>query len=210
MSLSRPWLSPAIVLLLALAVVPAGAADETAAPAAPVEAAVAPADVPAEPANAYRLKEGDSIEVSVWREDSLKKELRVLPDGSITFPLVGRVEVAGRTSGEVERQIVKRLQPYLADPVVTVVIAGINGNRVYVIGKVLRPGPIVLDVPTTVLQALSQAGGLDRFADADAIKVLRGAPDGPQLLAVRYNDLIKGKDLSANVELRAGDTILVP
>lgn len=190
----------------------AKAAETKAAEAKPVEAdAAAPAEIPVEvPANAYQLKEGDVLEVSVWREETLRKELRVLPDGGITFPLAGYVAVAGLTSGEVEKKIAQRLQAYLSDPVVTVVVGGINGNRAYVIGNVIKPGPIVLDAPTSVLQALSLAGGLGKFADEDAIKVLRARPDGQTTLPVRYKDLIKGKDLATNVQLKAGDTILVP
>jgi polysaccharide export outer membrane protein len=158
----------------------------------------------------YLLKEGDVLEVSVWQEDSLKKELRVLPDGSITFPLVGRVEVAGGTAADVEKKVAEKLKPYLTDPVVNVVVGNINGNRVYVLGNVAKPGPIVLDVPMSVLQVLSSAGGLGRFADENAIKVLRATAEGVAILPVRYSDLIKAKDLSTNVQLRAGDTLLVP
>jgi polysaccharide export outer membrane protein len=158
----------------------------------------------------YLLKEGDMLEVSVWQEDSLRKELRVLPDGSITFPLVGRVEVAGFTAGDVEVKIATKLMSFLSDPVVNVMIAGINGNRVYVIGNVVKPGPVTLDVPMSVLQVLSLAGGLGRFADENAIKVLREDAHGTLALPVRYSDLIKAKDLSTNVTLRAGDTLLVP
>lgn len=170
-------------------------------------AATIPADTGKPP---YRLKEGDTLEVSVWLEDSLRKELRVLPDGGITFPLVGRVEVAGLTTAEVERKVTAKLQPFLSDPVVNVVITSINGNRVYVIGNVARPGPVVLDVPMTVLQVLSLAGGLGRFADENAIRILRGAAAGVETLHVRYGDLIKGKDLSTNIPLLAGDTLIVP
>jgi len=165
------------------------------------------ADLPA----AYALSQGDTVQVSVWREDALQKEVRVLPDGSITFPLAGRVEVAGLSTLEVQQRLTEKLKQYLTDPIVTVVITGIEGNRVYVIGKVGKPGSLILSTPMTALQALSQAGGLDRFADGNAIQVLRMTSDGRQeLLSVRYNDLIKGKDLGTNVQLKANDTVLVP
>ncbi len=134
----------------------------------------------------------------------------MLPDGSVTFPLAGRVEVAGLAASEVERKIEAKLADFLADPVVNVVITGINGNRVYVIGNVAKPGPVILDVPMTALQVLSLAGGLGRFADENAIKVLRATATGVDVLPVRYSDLIKTKDLSTNVQLRAGDTLIVP
>ncbi|MEW5769574.1 MAG: polysaccharide biosynthesis/export family protein [Pseudomonadota bacterium] len=204
----RAWtvLLALAAILLPPVVTPATAAN-SAEPPKPLERAAEP---PAPARAGYLLKEGDALEVSVWHEDALRKELRVLPDGSVSFPLVGRVEVAGLSLAEVEAIMTERLKPYLADPVVTVVIGGINGNRFYIIGKVNKPGPVVLDAPTTILQALSLAGGLDRFADEDAIKVLRPKLNGVDILPVRYNDLIKARDLSTNVQLRAGDTILVP
>ncbi len=202
MNRSKPLLGLLIACLLFTLRVQA----ETPATAAPAE----PETAASQTKPPYLLKEGDVLDVSVWQEDSLRKELRVLPDGSITFPLVGRVEVAGLTSGDVEKKVAEKLKSYLADPVVNVVIGGINGNRVYVIGNVVKPGPVILDVPMSVLQVLSLAGGLGRFADENAIKVLRETADGTQTLSVRYSDLIKAKDLSTNVPLRAGDTLLVP
>ena len=165
------------------------------------------AGTPGEP---YTLRHGDNVLVSVWREEALQKEVKVLPDGSITFPLAGRVEVAGFTSTEVERLVAEKLKEFIPDPVVTVVITNINGSRVFVIGKVGKPGPIILDMPTTVLQALSQVGGLDKFADSDAIKVLRVTEQGSKIFNVPYSDLIKGRELQHNIVLEPGDTILIP
>lgn len=160
--------------------------------------------------DAYRLRQGDTVSVLVWREEALEKELRVLPDGSITFPLAGRLKVAGLTAPEVEQRVAEKLKQFLTDPEVTVVVTGIDGNRIYLLGKVNSPGPVVLTAPMTALQALSLAGGLDKFADSNAIQVLRITDAGQQLLPVRYNDLLNGKSLKTNVQLEAGDTILVP
>lgn len=159
----------------------------------------------------YRLRHGDAVRVSVWRDEALSMEVRVLPDGSITFPLAGRIEVVGSSTPEVEARIAAKLKPYIPEPVVTVTIMGIEGSRVYVLGKVVNPGPVVLQSPsTTVLQVLSQVGGLDRFADGNSIQVLRETPQGPRTLNVRYNDLLKGASLDSNVSLKPGDTVLVP
>lgn len=158
----------------------------------------------------YQLRSGDALLVSVWREDALQKEVRVLPDGSITFPLVGRIEVGGLSTPEAEQRIAAKLKEYIPDPLVTVVITGIEGNRVYVLGKVAKSGPMIMSGPTTVLQALSMAGGLDKFADEGAIKVVRANARGQDILPVYYKDLISGRDMTSNVELKAGDTILVP
>jgi polysaccharide biosynthesis/export protein len=159
---------------------------------------------------AYKLSPGDAVLVSVWREDALQREVRVLPDGSITFPLAGRVEVGGLSAPEVSQRIAVRLKQYLSDPNVTVVITGIDGNRAYVLGKVMKPGPVVMTGPITVLQVLSMAGGLDKFADEGAIKVIRSSGGKQQILAVNYRDLIAGREMTTNFQLRAGDTVIVP
>lgn len=165
----------------------------------------------AQPAAPYQLHYGDSLVVSVWKEEALKMEVRVLPDGSITFPLAGRVEVAGLTTPQAEQRIASKIKEYIPEAVVTVTVAGIDGSRVYVLGKVARPGPVTLISPsTTVLQVLSQAGGLDRFADANAIRVLRQTGEASSVLPVRYNDLMRGSSLETNVVLLPGDTIMVP
>jgi polysaccharide export outer membrane protein len=172
-----------------------------------VTASMAMAQAP----SAYTLRHGDAVMVSVWRDEALRMEVRVLPDGSITFPLAGRVEVAGLTTTQAEARIAEKLKKYIPEAVVTVAITGIQGSQVYVLGKVANPGPVLLSSPNiTVLQVLSQVGGLDRFADGNAIRVLRTTPAGNEVLAVRYNDLVKGTQLETNVVLKPGDTILVP
>lgn len=163
-----------------------------------------------EKGEAYLLSPGDVILVSVWREESLQQEVRVLPDGSITFPLAGRVEVAGLDSTAVAQKVAAKLEEYLPDPSVSVVVTGIEGNLVYVLGKVTKPGPVVMAGPTAVLQALSMSGGLDKFADEDAIKIVRRKGRSQEILPVRYSDLISGRDMSSNIQLQAGDTLVVP
>ena len=158
----------------------------------------------------YQLRQGDTVLISVWREDALQKQVIVLPDGSITFPLIGRVEVAGLGTPEVERRITAKLKEFLPEPVVTVVIVGIDGNRAYVTGKVLHPGPLTINGPVTVLQAISIVGGFDKFADEGGIKVIRAKSDGQEVFSVHYKDIISGKNMSTNILLKAGDTIVVP
>jgi polysaccharide biosynthesis/export protein len=160
--------------------------------------------------NIYRLHQGDSLSVSVWRQDALQKQVVVLPDGSITFPLVGWVEVAGLSAPEVEQLITTKLKAYIPDPVVTVVVAGIDGNRAYVMGKVIHPGSLIISGPITVLQAITIVGGFDKFADEGGIKVIRAKPGGQEVLHVDYSHIISGKDMSTNIQLQAGDTIVVP
>lgn len=165
----------------------------------------------AQTAAAYKLRHGDTLMLAVWRDEALRMEVRVLPDGSITFPLAGRVEVVGLSTPEVEARVAEKLKKYIPVPVVTAAITATAGNQIFVLGKVVRPGPVTLTSPdTTVLQMLSQVGGLDRFADGNSIRVLRKSAQGNQILAVRYDDLIKGNQLDTNVVLMPGDTILVP
>ena len=166
--------------------------------------------VAAESEDAYTINAGDVLQISVWGEDTLQKEVRVLPDGSISFPLAGRVEVSNVSTPEVEKRIGEKLKAFLPDPQVTVIVSGIEGNRAYIIGKVLRPGPLPLTAPISILQAISLAGGLDRFADSDAIKILRKNGKGQTTISVNYDTLIKGQDLGTNILLNTGDTILVP
>jgi polysaccharide biosynthesis/export protein len=165
----------------------------------------------AQAAGSYLLRHGDLLTVSVWREDALRMEVRVLPDGSITFPLAGRVEVAGLTTPQAEERITARIKKFIPEAAVTVAVTGIDGSRVYVLGKVTQPGPVTLISPsTTVLQVLSQARGLDRFADGNSIRVLRQTSSGSTVLPVRYDDLMRGNSLETNVVVQPGDTILVP
>lgn len=166
--------------------------------------------VAAEQSDIYQLHQGDKVLISVWREETLQREVVVLPDGSITFPLIGRVEVAGLSTPVVEQNITAKLKKYFPEPIVTVVIIGIEGNRAYVTGKVMRPGSLIISGPTTVLQAISLMGGFDKFADESSIKVIRAKPGGQEILPVNYKDIISGKNISTNIQLKAGDTLVVP
>ena len=172
--------------------------------------AFAIAAVSAELSVSYKLNQGDILQVSVWGEETLNKEVRVLPDGSITFPLAGRVEVVGATAQEAEKRITEKLKTYMPDPQVTVVVIKPDGNVAYVIGKVLKPGAVLLSGDVTVLQAISMAGGLDKFADAGTIKVLRGTGKNQTITAVDYSSIIRGQSLQSNIVLNAGDTVMVP
>jgi polysaccharide biosynthesis/export protein len=164
----------------------------------------------AESESIYHLRPGDTIMVSVWREDALQRQAVVLPDGSITFPLIGRIEVSDLSTPEVEQKITGKLKKYYPDPVVTVVIVGIEGHRAYITGKVLHPGSIIINGPISVLQAISLVGGFDKFADESGVKVIRTTPSGQEIISVNYKDIISGKNMLTNIQLKAGDTLVVP
>jgi polysaccharide export outer membrane protein len=161
-------------------------------------------------AEGYKLRPGDDVQISVWGEDTLKQEVKVLPDGSITYPLAGKVQVAGLETPEVEARITEKLKAFIPDPQVSVVITKIEGNRVFILGKVTKPGPVAMTGPMTVLEALSSAGGLDKFADQAGIKVIRTTAQGQKAINVNYDKLIRGQSLESNIVLMGGDTIVVP
>ena len=159
-------------------------------------------------ADGYRLNPGDVLRISVWREEGLERELLVQPDGTVSFPLAGQVAATGRTVGELEGEIAQRLERYIPGPVVTVELIDARGNIVYVLGEVNTPGALQLTRPTTVMQALSQAGGLTPFAGRSRIKIVRKAGGEESVTRFRYGDVVDGD--APDMELRAGDVVVVP
>ena len=161
-------------------------------------------------AERYLLNSGDVLDISVWNEESLQKQVTVLPDGVITFPLAGEVVAKDKTVAEVEEELTKKLSEYLADPVVTVSVTNVEGNRVHILGKVLNPGSFVMNQPLDAMQALSLAGGLSPYAEENNIIVLRRDGAKQQVLPVKYAEIKKGKALNTNITLESGDVIIVP
>lgn len=158
----------------------------------------------------FVLGPGDVLQISVWKEEMLTREVRVRPDGKISFPLVGDVLAAGKTVPQIQQELQKHLKKYVPDNPVTVILSQLRSLKVYVVGKVLRPGQFVLDEKITVLQALALAGGLNKFADKNDILVLRWKEGRQVSLRFDYSKVSKGQDLSSNHILKPGDTILVP
>lgn len=159
----------------------------------------------------YRIQPGDILIVSVWKEESLMSEVLVRPDGGMSFPLVGDVRAAGRTVDELRTLVDERLHKFIPDPSVTIAVKQIGGNRVYVLGKVNRPGEFTFSQPIDVMQALSLAGGATSFAALDDIQILRREPGGKQTARrFRYSDVERGRGLEQNILLKSGDTVVVP
>jgi polysaccharide biosynthesis/export protein len=159
---------------------------------------------------AYRLQPGDIIMVSVWKEPDLQLEVLVRPDGALSFPLAGEIDVDGKTIEDMRQTLVERLKRYVPDPVVTVAVKAIGGNRIYVLGKVLRPGEFPFSSPIDVMQALSLAGGATPFAQVNDIVILRRENSTQRAMPFRYGDVERGKNLQQNVLLQSGDTVVVP
>ncbi|MEO0972193.1 MAG: polysaccharide biosynthesis/export family protein [Pseudomonadota bacterium] len=168
-------------------------------------------DASAQSAGGYALNPGDLLRISVWREEELSREVIVRPDGAITFPLIGEVEAATLTAEDVRNTIVERLVDFIPDPVVTVSVLAARGNKVFVIGKVARPGEYPMDRPMTVIQALALAGGLAQFANGNRIQIVRRDDSGSQRsIGFKYSDVESGDRLESNIELQSGDVIVVP
>jgi polysaccharide export outer membrane protein len=146
----------------------------------------------------------------VWKEPDLQGPVLVTPDGGFAFPLVGQVDARGKTVTELQQLISERLRQYIADPVVSVSVESIDGNKVYVIGQVSKPGAFVVNPQVDVMQALSMAGGTTAFAKLSDIIVLRRTGVEQQVLRFDYTDVIKGRNLAQNIQLESGDIVVVP
>ena len=158
----------------------------------------------------YRFNPGDLVRVSVWREPELDREALVQPDGTISFPLVGQIAAAGETPAAVQADIVKRIEQYIPEPVVTVELLEARGNKVYVIGEVEKPGEYQLGRPISVVQAISLAGGFTPFAGRGKIQVLRKTAGAETSIPFDYEAVADGENLAGNIELLPGDTVIVP
>lgn len=182
----------------------AGTVPDNAAVAAAAEKPVA-----AEDGSGYQIGPGDVLDISVWKDEALSRSVVVLPDGSISFPLIGKVEVAGKTVPQVKEKMVKDLSRFVPELELSIDVKQSNSMMVYVIGRVNAPGRQLLNSNVTVLQALAMAGGLNPFANRNKIKIFRKEGDAKHVLNFRYNDVIDG-NLETNVELKRGDVIVVP
>jgi polysaccharide export outer membrane protein len=182
---------PALLALLFLTNLPALAAD-------PIVA------------DGYKLQPGDILQVNVWKETELQSEVLIRPDGGISFALAGDLQAAGLTTDELRGQLELRVRKLVPGAVVTVAMKSPNGNRIFVIGKVTRPGDFTLTRPIDVMQAISLAGGLTPFASSGNIRVLHREGGRETSVRFRYSDVSKGKHLEQNILLRSGDTVIVP
>ncbi len=158
----------------------------------------------------YRLHAGDRLDIGVWKEKELTRVVIVSPDGRISYPLVGDLVAGGRTVNDVRTELETRLKKYIPEPVVTVVITGVDGNAAYVIGQVTRPGALIMNPAINVMQALSIAGGGTPFAKLDGIIIIRRSAAGQKVLNFRYGQVSEGKNLEQNIQLEAGDVVVVP
>ncbi|MCK6394172.1 XrtA/PEP-CTERM system exopolysaccharide export protein [Zoogloea sp.] len=170
---------------------------------------------PAAAANAeynYLIGPGDSVNIVVWRNPELSMMVPVRPDGKITTPLVEDLPAAGRDASTLAREIEKALAKYIRDPVVTVIVSNFVGpysEQVRVVGEAAKPMTLPFKQKMTMLDLMIAVGGITDFADGNRAVLLRTSENGKQY-SVRLRDLIKRGDVSANVELKPGDVLIIP
>ena len=158
----------------------------------------------------YVIGAGDQLAISVWRDEHLSRTVVVLPDGKISFPLIGEVVANGKTVPHLRQELEAKLARFVTDSGLTVEVKQSNSMLIYVIGRVNTPGRQNLSAPTNVLQALAMAGGLNPFASKGDIKVFRQQGDRTVAYPFDYQEVSQGRHLEANIELQRGDVVIVP
>jgi polysaccharide export outer membrane protein len=200
------YLAPLIVVgLMANAL---GAADQLRPlpdGAAPAGSAAGPS-APAPPPD-YVIGPGDRLAVVFWRDTEITSDVVVRPDGRISLPLLNDIDAAGLTPNQLRERVLAAAVRYIEDPDATVVVKEIHSRQVFITGNVDKAGSYPLNGRTTVLQLIATAGGLREFVSGKNIMIVRS---GNTLLKFNYRDVVSGKALEQNIELRPGDTVIVP
>ena len=173
----------------------------------PAKAVASPVVPDAEP---YRIGVEDSLQISVWKEPELSMPVAVRPDGVITLPLVNDIRVVGLTTKDLQELLTEKLKPYVNDPQVTVILREIKSRKVYLAGKIGRPGPYLLSGRKTALELIVEGGGLAQFAKAGSIYVVRNQDGHSTRMHFAYKKALSGKDPKADIELMPGDMVVVP
>jgi polysaccharide export outer membrane protein len=158
----------------------------------------------------YRLGAEDVMLISVWKDEQLTREVVVRPDGMFSFPLIGDIQAEDRTVDQIRTDLVQRLTKYIPNANVSVAVTKVVSYKVYVVGRVNKPGEYLIGHYTDVLQALSLAGGLTPFAAENDIKVMRRMGREQHAIPFRYGDIRKGRELEQNIILQRGDVVMVP
>jgi polysaccharide export outer membrane protein len=158
----------------------------------------------------YLIQSNDVLTIFVYKEPSLSGKVVVRPDGRISFPLIQDMQASGMNPGQLKQKIEEALKEYLDAPNVTVIVDQILSYRVFVMGKVAKPGMITSEKPISVLQAIAIAGGILEFANQAETVIIRGSGEDSNLYRFNYPEVIKGKNFSQNMQLKPGDVVVVP
>jgi len=161
-------------------------------------------------AETYYISPEDELSISVWREPELQRQVVVRPDGGITFPLIGEIQAAGKTTSELKDTIQSEISEFVPEALVSVTVVSAKGLKIFVTGKVKNPGQFLVGRYVDVLQALTLAGGLTPFADSKNIKILRRSKESEQIFRFNYQQVEQGEGMAQNIVLRPGDTVIVP
>jgi polysaccharide export outer membrane protein len=185
---------------------PAPATNETSA-ATGARPAIAGVD------STYLIGPGDVLSISLWKDEALTKDVVVLPDGIISFPLIGLLKAGGKTVPQLWAEIEEKIAQYVTEPVLNVEVKQVNSMLIFVIGRLnmtSSSGRLVLNANANVLQALAMAGGLNTFAKRNSIKIFREERGKTLMFLFHYDDVVEGKRLEENIELKRYDVIVVP
>ena len=207
---SRNIASLLVVVLAAPAFgqAPKPAPPQTSAPASPTPGVVAAPAVTLPPD--YVIGPDDLLGIVYWKDKDMTTDAHVRPDGRIALPLLNEVQAAGLTPEQLREKLTEESRKYMEDPNITVVVRAINSRKVFITGEVNKPGPYPLAGPTSVMQLIAMAGGLREYANSKGIVIMRTENGKPISLKFNYKDVIAGKNLKQNVELKPGDTVVVP
>jgi polysaccharide export outer membrane protein len=158
----------------------------------------------------YLLGLGDIIEVQVWKEPDLTKTLTVRLDGRISLPLAGDILAAGKSPEQLASDLEEKLKAYITEPSVTVILSKSTSRKYFIIGQINQPGEFTIDAPITILQALARSGGFQEWAKKDKIVIIRRQSGKENFLPFDYEAFTEGKNISQNIDIAPGDTIIVP
>lgn len=158
----------------------------------------------------YIIGPGDVLDISVWNNDALTKSVTVLPDGKIHYPLIGEVDVGGKTLAVLEKELEDKINAFEPNPELSVMVSQVNSLVIYIIGKVNSPGRFALNTNINVLQALAVAGGLNTFAKKNKIKIYRESKGKTDIFPFDYDEVMDGEKLEQNIKLERGDIIVIP
>jgi polysaccharide biosynthesis/export protein len=160
--------------------------------------------------DSFVIGNDDVLAINVWKEPDISRSIPVRSDGKISLPLVGEVQAAGLTPLNLEKDIAGKLKNFISEPEVTVMVQQVNSQKFNVLGQVVRPGSFVIANSPTVLDAIALAGGFRDFAKQKSIYVLRQGASAESRIPFNYKDVSQGKNLTQNIKLQPGDTIIVP